>query len=41
MRNASSSWLRRNLAQSDTAVITDLVALYKTLGGGWEVLPEQ
>jgi outer membrane protein TolC len=25
-----------DLAQSDTAVVTDLVALYKALGGGWE-----
>jgi outer membrane protein TolC len=24
-----------DLAQSDTAVVTDLVALYKALGGGW------
>ena len=27
-----------DLAQSDTAVITDLVALYKALGGGWEAV---
>jgi len=26
-----------DLARSDTAVITNLVALYKALGGGWEV----
>jgi multidrug efflux system outer membrane protein len=25
-----------DLAQSDTAVMTNLVALYKALGGGWE-----
>jgi NodT family efflux transporter outer membrane factor (OMF) lipoprotein len=25
-----------NLAQSDSAISTDLVALYKALGGGWE-----
>ena len=25
-----------DLAQSDTAVVTDLVAVYKALGGGWE-----
>ncbi len=25
-----------DLAQSDTAVVTDLIALYKALGGGWE-----
>jgi NodT family efflux transporter outer membrane factor (OMF) lipoprotein len=25
-----------DLAQSDTALVTDLVALYKALGGGWE-----
>jgi len=24
-----------DLVQSDTAVVTDLVALYKALGGGW------
>jgi outer membrane protein TolC len=24
------------LVQSDTAIITDLIALYKALGGGWE-----
>jgi outer membrane protein TolC len=30
------------LAQSDTAVLTDLVALYKALGGGWsDVYPER
>jgi NodT family efflux transporter outer membrane factor (OMF) lipoprotein len=27
------------LAQSDAALATDLVALYKALGGGWDVLP--
>ena len=27
------------LAQSDTSVCTDLVALYKALGGGWQVEP--
>jgi multidrug efflux system outer membrane protein len=30
-----------DLAQSDTAVVTDLVALYKALGGGWEAIPQQ
>ena len=30
-----------DLAQSDTAVITNLVALYKALGGGWEAVPQQ
>jgi NodT family efflux transporter outer membrane factor (OMF) lipoprotein len=29
-----------DLAQSDTTVITDLVALYKVLGGGWEIFPQ-
>ena len=29
--------LEDELAQSDTLVVTDLVALYKALGGGWEV----
>src|SRR5262249_12974977 len=28
-----------DLAQSDTVVVTDLVALYKALGGGWEAVP--
>jgi NodT family efflux transporter outer membrane factor (OMF) lipoprotein len=27
-----------DLARSDTAVVTDLIALYKALGGGWESL---
>ncbi len=27
------------LAQSQTALVTDLVALYKALGGGWGVVP--
>jgi NodT family efflux transporter outer membrane factor (OMF) lipoprotein len=27
-----------DLAQSDTIVLTDLVALYKALGGGWDVV---
>jgi NodT family efflux transporter outer membrane factor (OMF) lipoprotein len=27
-----------DLAQSDTIVVTDLVALYKALGGGWDVV---
>jgi multidrug efflux system outer membrane protein len=27
-----------DLVQSDTSVVTDLIALYKALGGGWEVL---
>ncbi len=30
-----------DLAQSDTAVVSDLVALYKALGGGWESVPQQ
>jgi len=30
-----------DLTQSDTAVITNLVALYKALGGGWEAVPQQ
>jgi len=29
------------LAQSQTAVTTNLVALYKALGGGWESFPQQ
>ena len=29
------------LADSTTAVSTDLVALYKALGGGWEAAPAQ
>jgi NodT family efflux transporter outer membrane factor (OMF) lipoprotein len=29
-----------DLAQSDTAVVTNLVALYKALGGGWEAVPQ-
>jgi hypothetical protein len=28
-----------DLAQSDTAVVTNLVALYKALGGGWDAVP--
>jgi NodT family efflux transporter outer membrane factor (OMF) lipoprotein len=28
-----------DLAQSDTTVVTSLVALYKALGGGWEAVP--
>lgn len=28
-----------DLAQSDTTVVTNLIALYKALGGGWEVAP--
>ena len=28
------------LAQSQTAIATDLVALYKALGGGWSISPE-
>ena len=28
-----------DLAQSDTTVVTDLIALYKALGGGWEIAP--
>lgn len=27
------------LAQSDAALATDLVALYKALGGGWDAVP--
>jgi len=30
-----------DLAQSDTIVVTDLVALYKALGGGWDVVSPQ
>jgi multidrug efflux system outer membrane protein len=30
-----------DLAQSDTAVVSDLVALFKALGGGWESVPQQ
>ncbi len=30
-----------DLAQSDTSVVTNLVALYKALGGGWEAVPRQ
>jgi len=30
-----------DLALSDTAVVTNLVALYKALGGGWEAVPQQ
>lgn len=29
------------LAQSDRTVSTDVIALYKSLGGGWEVEPQQ
>jgi outer membrane protein TolC len=29
------------LAQSQTAVATNLIALYKALGGGWESFPHQ
>jgi outer membrane protein, multidrug efflux system len=29
-----------DLAQSDTVVVTDLVALYKALGGGWDAIPQ-
>jgi len=29
------------LAQSQTAVATNLIALYKALGGGWESFPQQ
>ena len=28
------------LVQSDAALVTDLVSLYKALGGGWEVCPD-
>ena len=27
------------LAQSETGVIVNLIAVYKALGGGWEVYP--
>jgi outer membrane protein, multidrug efflux system len=27
------------LVQSETSIVTDLIALYKALGGGWEYLP--
>jgi NodT family efflux transporter outer membrane factor (OMF) lipoprotein len=30
-----------DLVRSDTAVITDLIALYKALGGGWESVQER
>jgi NodT family efflux transporter outer membrane factor (OMF) lipoprotein len=30
-----------DLARSDTAVLTNLVALYKALGGGWDAMPVQ
>jgi NodT family efflux transporter outer membrane factor (OMF) lipoprotein len=30
-----------DLAQSDTAVVTNLVALYKALGGGWETVSHE
>jgi len=30
-----------DLAQSDTAVVTNLVALYKALGGGWEGVSQE
>ena len=30
-----------DLVQSDTTVSTDLISLYKALGGGWEVEPQQ
>lgn len=29
------------LSESQTRTVTSLIALYKALGGGWEVLPEQ
>ena len=29
---------QNDLAQSEAAVSTDVVALYKALGGGWETL---
>jgi multidrug efflux system outer membrane protein len=29
------------LAQSQTVVTTNLIALYKALGGGWETFPQQ
>jgi NodT family efflux transporter outer membrane factor (OMF) lipoprotein len=29
-----------DLARSDTAVVTDLIALYKALGGGWEAVSQ-
>lgn len=31
---------QRQLAQSDTAITTSLIAIYKSLGGGWESLLE-
>ena len=27
------------LVQSETSIVTDLIALYKALGGGWEPMP--
>ncbi|MDQ7977610.1 efflux transporter outer membrane subunit [Paraburkholderia sp. SARCC-3016] len=35
------SQVRQQYAQSTTQVSTDLVALYKALGGGWEQTPER
>lgn len=32
---------QNSLAQSDATIATDLVALYKALGGGWEQFPER
>jgi len=34
------SQVRQQYAQSTTQVSTDLVALYKALGGGWQAVPE-
>ena len=31
---------QNNLASNDTAIATDLVSLYKALGGGWQALGE-
>ena len=33
--------LEDDLVRSDTTVITDLIALYKALGGGWESFPRE
>ena len=38
-RSGSSTSRRRTLLQSETAVTTSLIALYKALGGGWEIEP--
>ncbi|MBV5301483.1 MAG: hypothetical protein J0649_06845, partial [Methylococcales bacterium] len=32
---------KSQLAKSNTEVTTSLIAIYKSLGGGWENLPEK